>query len=69
MSGWDRSMLAMSTKEQDVQDAMTALQRLLRQGAVRPTTRVVLDGAMRSLELESELGVDWPAQPGLVDPL
>ena len=56
MSGWDRSMLAMSAKEQDVQDAMTALQRLLRQGAVRPTTRVVLDGAMRSLELESELG-------------
>lgn len=58
MSGWDRSMLAMSTKELDLQDAMTALQRLLREGAVRPTTRVILDGAMRVLELESELALD-----------
>ena len=58
MSGWDRSMLAMSTKELDLQDAMTALQRLLRQGAVRPTTRVILDGALRVLELESELALD-----------
>ena len=58
MSGWDRSMLAMSTKELDLQDAMTALQRLLREGAVRATTRVILDGAMRVLELESELALD-----------
>lgn len=55
MGGWERSMLAMSPKELDLQDAMTALQRLLRDGAVRPTTRVVLEGALRALELETEL--------------
>jgi len=61
MSGWDRSMLAMSIKEQDLHDAVTALQRLLHQDAVRPTTRVVLDGALRALELEAELALDGPA--------
>ena len=58
MSGWDRSMLAMSPKELDLQDATTALRRLLREGGVRPTTRVVLEGALRALELETELALD-----------
>jgi len=56
MSGWERSMLAMSPKELDLQDATTALQRLLKDGALRPTTRVIIEGALRALELETELG-------------
>jgi len=57
MSGWDRSMLAMTPVELDLQDAKTAIERLLRAGAVRPTTRAILEGALRSLELEAELSI------------
>jgi hypothetical protein len=60
MSGWDRSMLLMSAKELDVQDALTALRRLLDGRSLRATTRVILDGARLALEaelaLEQELG-------------
>jgi hypothetical protein len=51
-------MLAMSPKELDLQDAITALQRLLREGGVRPTTRVILAGALEVLQLETELATD-----------
>lgn len=53
MSEWDRSMLAMSGAEYEVEEALQSMLRLLdTRGAVRPTTRVVLEGAIMALQNE-----------------
>ena len=49
MDAWDRSMLAISGNEYEVQEALTVLRRLIENGAVRPTTRVILEGAIEAL--------------------
>ncbi|GEM_PF-2927560 len=49
MDAWDRSMLAISGNEFEVQEALTVLRRLIDNGAVRPTTRVILEGAIEAL--------------------
>ena len=49
MDAWDRSMLAISGNEYEVQEALTVLRRLIESGAVRPTTRVILEGAIEAL--------------------
>jgi len=53
MGVWERSKLTLSGSEYEVQEALLALQRLLKGGAVRPTTRVILEGA--ALALRNEL--------------
>lgn len=58
--GWDRSMLAMSPKELDVQDALTALQRLIEARSLRPTTRVIVEGARMALQTEMDLELERP---------
>ena len=49
MDAWDRSMLAISGNEFEVQEALTLLRRLIDNRAVRPTTRVILEGAIEAL--------------------
>jgi len=44
----------MSGAEFEVQEALVGLQRLIQSGAIRPTTRVVLEGAVKALEGELE---------------
>jgi hypothetical protein len=50
MDAWQRSMPTMSGAEYEVQEALTALRRLLDGNTVRATTRVVLQGALMALE-------------------
>ena len=55
MPEWDRSMLSMSGAEYEVQQTLQAVRRLLATKDVRPTTRVVLEGAAMVLEGELEM--------------
>ena len=55
MSEWDRSMLALSGAEYEIQETLQIMRRLLAAGSVRATTRVVLEGAALALENELEL--------------
>jgi hypothetical protein len=55
MSEWDRSMLAVSGAEYEIQETLQTMRRLLAAGSVRSTTRVVLEGA--ALALENELAL------------
>lgn len=55
MSEWDRSMLAVSGAEYEIQETLQTVRRLLATGSVRATTRVVLEGAAMALENELEL--------------
>lgn len=55
MSEWDRSMLAVSGAEYEIQETLQTMRRLLTRDSVRSTTRVVLEGAV--LVLENELAL------------
>jgi hypothetical protein len=44
----------MSGAEFEVQEALIGLRRLIERGEIRPTTRVILEGAVRVLEGELE---------------
>ena len=44
----------MSGAEFEVQEALLGLRRLIESGAIRPTTRVILEGAVKALEGEFE---------------
>ena len=55
MKDWDRSMLALSGAEYEIQETLQTLRRLLQTDSVRSTTRVVLEGA--ALALENELAL------------
>lgn len=55
MSEWDRSMFSMSGADFEIQEAVQAMERLIRGDSVRATTRVVLQGALKALENELEL--------------
>ena len=52
MGSWEQSSLKMSGAEFEVQEAMLALRRVVESGAIRSTTRVILEGALRALEGE-----------------
>lgn len=52
MDAWDRSMLAMSPKELEIQETVTSIERLVEAGHVRSTTRVILEGAVMALRAE-----------------
>jgi hypothetical protein len=54
MEVWEPSPLKMSGAEFEVHEALLGLRRLIETGAVRPTTRVILEGAVKALEGESE---------------
>jgi hypothetical protein len=49
MSGWERSMLAMSGDEQDIQEAVQAVERILHSPRLRNSTRVSLSLALQAL--------------------
>lgn len=55
MTEWDRSMLAVSGAEYEIQETLQSMKRLLCAGAVRSTTRVILEGAAMALENELQL--------------
>jgi len=55
MGEWERSMLALSGAEYEIQETLQTMRRLLAAGSVRSTTRVVLEGA--ALVLENELAL------------
>jgi hypothetical protein len=55
MNQWDRSMLAVTGAEYEIQETLHTMRRLLATKAVRSTTRVVLEGA--ALALENELAL------------
>ena len=55
MSEWDRTMLALSGSEYEIQETLQTIRRLLSRDAVRATTRVVLEGAVQVLENEIAL--------------
>jgi len=54
MGVWEASPLKMSGAEFEVQEALLGLRRLIEAGAIRPTTRVILEGAVKVLESELE---------------
>jgi len=54
MEVWDASPLKMSGAEFEVHEALLGLRRLIEAGGIRPTTRVILEGAVRVLEGELE---------------
>jgi hypothetical protein len=54
MELWEASPLKMSGAEFEVQEALLGLRRLLETGEIRPTTRVILEGAVKVLEGELE---------------
>jgi hypothetical protein len=54
MGIWEASPLKMSGAEFEVQEALLGLRRLMETGAIRPTTRVILEGAVKALEGELE---------------
>jgi len=60
MSEWDRSMLAVSGAEYEIQETLQTMRRLLAANAVRSTTRVVLEGAAIVLENELRLQAEGP---------
>jgi hypothetical protein len=55
MEEWDRSMLAVSGAEYEIQETLQSMKRLLGADSVRSTTRVVLEGAALVLQNELEL--------------
>ncbi len=54
MGIWEASPLKMSGAEFEVQEALLGLRRLIETGRIRPTTRVILEGAVKALEGELE---------------
>jgi hypothetical protein len=54
MGIWEASPLKMSGAEFEVQEALLGLRRLIESGGIRPTTRVILEGAVKALEGEFE---------------
>jgi len=55
MGVWEASTLKMSGAEFEVQEALLlGLRRLIESGEIRPTTRVILEGAAKALALELE---------------
>jgi len=54
MGVWDPSPLKMSGAEFEVHEALLGLRRLIEGGGLRPTTRVILEGAVKVLEGELE---------------
>ena len=54
MGVWEASPLKMSGAEFEVQEALLGLRRLLESARIRPTTRVILEGAVKALEVELE---------------
>ena len=52
MAAWERSVLKMSGAEYELQEALLALRRVLENGEIRPTTRLILQGAVKALEAE-----------------
>jgi hypothetical protein len=54
MVSWESRPLGLSGAELDVQEALTALRRLLDAKVLRSTTRVIVEGAV--LALTNELG-------------
>ena len=54
MGVWEASPLKMSGAEFEVQEALLGLRRLIDSGGIRPTTRVILEGAVKVLEGELE---------------
>lgn len=54
MGIWGASPLMTSGAEFDVQEALLGLRRLIEAGRIRPTTRVILEGAVKALERELE---------------
>jgi hypothetical protein len=55
MGEWERSMLALSGAEYEIQETLQTMRRLLAARSVRSTTRVVLEGA--AMVLENELAL------------
>lgn len=55
MGVWDPSPLKMSGAEFEVHEALLGLRRLIEAGGIRPTTRVILEGAVKALEVELEV--------------
>lgn len=55
MDQWDRSMLALSGAEYEIQETLQSMKRLLDANSVRATTRIVLEGAAMALQNELEL--------------
>jgi hypothetical protein len=55
MGEWERSMLALSGAEYEIQETLQTMRRLLAARSVRSTTRVVLEGAAMALENELAL--------------
>lgn len=49
MSGWERAMLAMSGEEQEIQEAIRAVERILHSSRIRNSTRVSLSLALDAL--------------------
>ena len=54
MSVWEASPLKMTGAEFEVQEALLALRRALESDGFRPTTRVILEEAVKALEGELE---------------
>jgi hypothetical protein len=54
MEIWEASPLKMSGAEFEVQEALLGLRRLIEGSGIRPTTRVILEGALKALEGELE---------------
>lgn len=52
MGEWERSLLGMSGAEQDLQEAVVALQRVLSTNRLETITRVALKRAVRALQNE-----------------
>lgn len=50
----EASPLKMAGAKFEVQQALLGLRRLIERGGIRPTTRVILEGAVKALEGESE---------------
>ena len=52
---WERVSLSMSGAEYEIQEALTALRRLLDADSLRTTTRAVVTGAVIALENDLEM--------------
>ena len=52
MGLWEASPLKTSGAEFEVQEALLGLHRLIERGAICPTTRVILEGAVKALQHE-----------------
>ena len=54
MRVWEASPLKNAGSGFEVQEALLGLRRLIESGGFRPTTRVILEGAVKALEGELE---------------